>query len=130
MAEAKKEFDPVAVRREAVQIGKEMELTGKELSTFVKNAAEAAEFAFKKEKELEQKKFDKEKELELKKLDVAAETERRKLELDHERKMENLKAKKKEEADDHDTPGASSNIFGGFRTPFKLANFDDQQGLR
>ena len=138
MAEGGVEFDAVAVRREAMILGKELELKGKDLTDFVKEAVEDAKMADQratKRKELEQeiekkkidaerekKKIDAEQEMEKKKID--AETERKKLEFDHERKMETIKAKRKDGPGEQETP--VSNIFGGIGPQFKLPKFDEE----
>ena len=140
MAEALKvkEFDPVAVRREALALGKEMGLENKDLTKWVKEAAESAEVAHRhaqnaaelankqemKRMELEQKKIEKDAEIAKKQLE--AETERRKLDHDHEQKMAKLNAKKKDEPDDHGTAASNTGMFGGMKNSFKLPRFDEE----
>ena len=127
------EFDAVAVRKEAMALGKELELTGKELTKFIFETVEDAKAAEKsnlKRLEIEQKRLEKdleqkrlEKEAEQKRLDREAETERLKLKLEHEREMENIKVKK----EPSDSNQVYASMFGGFSPQIKLPKFEEEK---
>ena len=127
------EFDAVAVRKEAMALGKELELTGKELTKFIFETVEDAKAAEKsnlKRLEIEQKRLEKdlkqkrlEKEAEQKRLDREAETERLKLKLEHEREMESIKNKK----EPSDSNQVYASMLGGFSPQIKLPKFEEEK---